>query len=157
MAADGADAIALARMLFALLPQLGGIAARSARESGGLSLDRIKPLGILARIAPVRAGEFADRCYLTPAAVTHVVDALVEDGLVRREADPADRRAVILHVTPKGRRELERAERLALSALARAIERLDPATRAQLRDALPKLERALASHKPVEREGAARQ
>ncbi len=139
------DDIDLARALYALLPRLGRMAARSAHEAGTLSVARLKALGILARTAPVRAGEFAEGCYLTPAAATHAVDALVGEGLARREADPADRRVVLLHLTPKGRRELAHAEQLALSALARAIEGLDPQTRAQLRDALPKLERVLAA------------
>ncbi len=146
-----ADDLALARAVYAVLPQLGRIAAKSAHEAGTLSVDRLKMLGILARVAPVHAGEFAQRCYLSPPAVTHAVDALVEDDLVRREPDPADRRAVILHVTPKGRRELTRAEHVALTGLARAFERLDPATRAQLRQALPQLERVLAEREDLER------
>lgn len=134
----------LARALRELLPHLGYIAARSAREAGSFSIDRLKLLDVLGRLAPVRPGELAGRCYLTPPGVTHATDALVEDGLARREPDPADRRGVLLHVTPKGRRELERVEEAAIAHLERVLAELDPATRAHLRAALPKLIAVLA-------------
>ena len=145
------DNIALARSILQLTPYIGRIWALAARETGTLSVDRLKTLGNLSRLAPVRAGEFAEVCHLSPAAVTHAVDALVEDGFVRREPDPADRRVVILHVTPKGRHELERAERIALAKLARALDQLEPTTRVQLRDALPKLEGVLARREGEDR------
>ena len=138
------DNLALANDLLTLLPHLGQILARSAREQGTLSVDRVKPLRILAQAGPIRAGEFAERCYLTPAAVTHAIDALVADGLARREDDPADRRAVILHATSKGRRELMRAQHAAMALLVSAVEDLDPSTRTALRQALPKLTAVLA-------------
>ena len=136
--------LALARELLALLPHLGHILSASAREHSSLSIDRVKPLATLAQAGPLRAGEFAERCYLTPAAVTHAVDALVADGLARREDDPADRRAVLLHVTAKGRRELDRVQQAAVAALVRAVEDLEPTDRAALRQALPKLTALLA-------------
>ncbi len=135
------------RALYELLPLMGRLFAASARR-GGLSIDRLKSLRILGLCAPVRAGELAERCSLTPAAVTHFTDGLVAEGLVRREEDPADRRAVLLDLTPKGRRELARVEVLAVAELVRRVERLDPETRAQLARALPKLNDVLA-----EREG----
>ena len=134
----------LASALLDILPHLGRVLATSAREHGTLSVDRVKPLGVLVQAGPIRAGEFAELCHLTPAAVTHAVDALIADGLARREDDPADRRAVMVHVTPKGRRELARVQHAAVAALLRAVEQLDPDTRASLRDALPKLKAALA-------------
>ena len=137
------DNFALAQALFALLPRLGHILSKSAREQSTLSVDRVKPLSVLAQAGPIRAGEFAERCYLTPAAVTHAIDALVAEGLARRDDDPADRRAVLLHITPKGRRELARVQQAAVAALMRSLESLDPSTRAALQDALPKLSVAL--------------
>jgi DNA-binding MarR family transcriptional regulator len=134
-----------------MLPHLGHILSKSAREEGTLSVDRLKPLAILAEAGPIRAGEFADRCYLTPAAVTHAIDALVADGLARRVDDPADRRAVLLHVTPKGRRALARSQQIAVEAVVRAVEELDPSTRAALRAALPKLAAALSRGRTAER------
>jgi hypothetical protein len=72
------------------------------------------------------------------------MDALVAEGLARREDDPADRRAVLLHVTPKGRRELARVQDAALGAIVRALEELDPPSRGALSAVLPKLTAALA-------------
>ena len=44
------------------------------------------------------AGEIAKRLGLTSGAVTNVIDRLVRAGLVRRVADPKDRRKVIVEV-----------------------------------------------------------
>jgi DNA-binding MarR family transcriptional regulator len=39
---------------------------------------------------------------ITPAAVTHIIDTLVEKGFVERLGDPADRRIVLIKPTAKG-------------------------------------------------------
>ncbi len=48
---------------------------------------------------------------LTPSTMTGLVDRLEEQGYVRRQAHPSDRRAILLHLTRKGesafRREVE--------------------------------------------------
>lgn len=87
--------------------------------------------------------EVADRCYVTPATVTGVVDTLEREGLVTRERGTDDRRVVRVRLTDEGRARLARTKREAarqmsavfgdLSArdeavvrrfLARTIERL---------------------------------
>ena len=144
------DDFAVAEDLLALLPPLGRVLSESAREAG-LSLDRVKPLGMLSRAGPIRAGELAERCHLTPAAVTHAIDMLVADGLVRREDDPADRRAVVLQITQKGRREIARVHQAAMAEIVPVLEELDAPTRAALRQALPKLGAVLARRREAER------
>ena len=143
------EELALAQGLLELLPYLGRVLSKSAREHSAISVDRIKPLGLLTQAGPIRAGELAELCHLTPAAVTHAIDALVADGLARREDDPVDRRAVLLHVTPKGRREMARVQQAAVATLVRTVEGLDSGTRSALRDALPKLKAALAQSERV--------
>ena len=46
--------------------------------------------------------ELADRLGIVPRSVTTVVDALEEAGLVRREIDPRNRRAILLRLTDQG-------------------------------------------------------
>lgn len=41
---------------------------------------------------------------LSPSRVSRVVEALTQQGLVRREVDPADRRVIRLAVSERGRR-----------------------------------------------------
>ena len=57
-----------------------------------------KVLGILERSGPLSAGEIARRSGLATASVTNLIDRLEQKGFVRRVADPADRRRVMVQV-----------------------------------------------------------
>ncbi|TMF14324.1 MAG: MarR family transcriptional regulator [Chloroflexi bacterium] len=48
-------------------------------------------------------GELAEMLDITPRTVTGLVDNLQRDGLVRRVADPVDRRSVYAEITDQGR------------------------------------------------------
>jgi DNA-binding MarR family transcriptional regulator len=50
-----------------------------------------------------KAGELARRADLTSGAMTSRLDALENEGLVRRLRDPDDRRSVLVELTEKGR------------------------------------------------------
>jgi DNA-binding MarR family transcriptional regulator len=45
----------------------------------------------------------------TSGGITHLVDRLEDDGLVERIPDPADRRGLLVRLTPKGRGLVDRA------------------------------------------------
>lgn len=62
--------------------------------------------------------EVADRCYVTPATVTGVVDTLERDGLVTRERSTDDRRVVRVRLTDEGRARLARTRREAVRQMA---------------------------------------
>lgn len=79
-------------------------------EVGRIQLDRAA-FGMLARIAelePVRVSDLAHHRAIDVSTASRQVARLEHDGLVRRVADPADRRACRLEVTPLGGRTLER-------------------------------------------------
>ena len=81
----------------------------------GLSLAKV---GILARLAeagePVPLHELAERERCVRSNITQLIDRLEHDGLVRRRADPTDRRRVRAVLTPEGeRRYAEAVEALA--------------------------------------------
>ena len=85
---------------------------------------------------PLRMLATGQRC--VPSNMTQLVDRLEGDGLVRRVADPADRRIVRAVLTPEGR---ERA-----AAGAEAVERVQDAFAATLTPAdRATLERVLAA------------
>jgi DNA-binding MarR family transcriptional regulator len=62
--------------------------------------------------------EVAERCYVTPATVTGVVDTLERDGLVTRERGTADRRVVRVRLTGEGSSRLAATKRAAGRAMA---------------------------------------
>ena len=55
-----------------------------------------KVLGILERLGPLSAGEIARRSGLANASGTNLIDRLDQKGFVRRVADPADGRRVMV-------------------------------------------------------------
>jgi len=61
----------------------------------GLSIAKFEPLSVLVREdRPVSLSELAEKLTCVRSNVTQLVDRLEADGLVKRAADPADRRAV---------------------------------------------------------------
>jgi DNA-binding MarR family transcriptional regulator len=71
----------------------------------GLSEGRFQILVRLHHEASGRftMGELAEMLDITPRTVTGLVDNLERDGLVRRVADPEDRRSVYAEITDQGR------------------------------------------------------
>src|ERR1700722_10356984 len=69
----------------------------------GLTPAQERALRIISRSdEPLRMTELADRLGIVPRSLTTVVDALEDAGLVRREIDPRNRRAILLHLTDEG-------------------------------------------------------
>jgi DNA-binding MarR family transcriptional regulator len=60
-------------------------------------------MDIIDREGPVAAGRLAEASGLTTAAVTAVIDRLEKAGYARRLGDPADRRRVLVELTPLAR------------------------------------------------------
>jgi DNA-binding MarR family transcriptional regulator len=62
----------------------------------------------LCRVGPLRQSALADLVHADRSTVSRHVTALVEQGLVRRDADDSDGRASVLVVTDAGRAQLDR-------------------------------------------------
>ena len=65
-------------------------------------------------VRPLRATDIAELFGLAPRTVTESLDALERAGLLRREADPADRRVKRISITEEGRRAITATEPLRL-------------------------------------------
>lgn len=70
----------------------------------GLDWADWKVLGALVRKSPRSAGKLTEITELSSGAMTSRLDRLEESGLVRRLADPGDRRGVLVDLTAKGKR-----------------------------------------------------
>ena len=84
---------------------------------------------------PPRMTELAERLGIVPRSLTTVVDALEEAGLVRREIDPRNRRAILLRLTDQGaavRDGLREARRRAAEDLFAPLSAADRKTLAGL-------------------------
>jgi DNA-binding MarR family transcriptional regulator len=95
---------------------------------------------------------------VTQPAITQIVTKLERDGLVEREPDPSDGRAILVHVTAAGAEIVNgrRADRVAhLTALA---DRLTPDERAAIAAALPALARLVElNERPADEDDAQHQ
>ena len=99
--------------LLAMLPRITQLSAAftkgrladRATEAAGLALDR-PAMGVLLSLRtadkPLRIGEIADRMQVVGPHVTRQVQNLEKRGLVRRVADPHDRRASLIEPTEAG-------------------------------------------------------
>lgn len=75
---------------------------------------------ILAK-GPVRVTDLAAWQGVDKSTITPQVRRLEERGLIKRSADAADRRAVLLSVTTKGRRTCERMDAAAVAFISDAM------------------------------------
>jgi len=135
------DDVSLARAVLAVMPRFGRVAWHAAQQCGMTSPERGRLLWVIGDRS-VRAGLAAQQLKLSAGAVTELVEGLVSEGLVRRDTDPDDRRAVVLALTAEGRRVRERYEIAASSALALVLGRLTLSQRRRMRAAFADLNTA---------------
>lgn len=96
-------------MLHAALMLKADIEDRLYAATGMLLADNEALLNLRHADEPLRMSDIAERLVLSRGGTTKVIDRLEELGLVSRQADPEDRRAVVVEITPEGREVLARA------------------------------------------------
>jgi DNA-binding MarR family transcriptional regulator len=95
------DATALARAITGLNRRL-----RAQQPEGALSLTGLGVLRALERLGPMPTSRLATEERLQPQSLTRIVAELERGALIRRRRNPADRRALIVEITPIGRHML---------------------------------------------------
>ncbi|MFT4289138.1 MarR family winged helix-turn-helix transcriptional regulator [Nocardioides sp.] len=111
------------------------------QNDDGLSYALISLLFNIGRSQPVSAGELAASEGVSPPSVTRSLNRLIELGFVSRTADPADRRAALIELTPSGEREREQVLKSREVWLEEHLGRLNAKELKTLLAALPALER----------------
>jgi DNA-binding MarR family transcriptional regulator len=76
--------------------------AEAPLQNTGLTYARIRLLSVLNRKGPQIMSALSDELFVTPRNVTVLVDALEAKGLMRRHPHPANRRAILVELTPQG-------------------------------------------------------
>ena len=117
---------------------------RREDDTSGLTAPRLSALSVVVFGGPLTLGALAAAEQVRPPTMTRIVAALEGAGLVAREADPADGRAVLIRATPAGRRLLEEGRTRRTSALTRQLADLpadDLATLERAADILDRLAR----------------
>jgi DNA-binding MarR family transcriptional regulator len=111
-------------------------------SAAGLSLARFRVLDALHAAGRIRMNELSAALGVVPRTVTTIIDALEAECLVARLADPGDRRATLLEITPDGLSQLRRLRALHDSAAAELFDVLTAAERHQLARLLRRLQAA---------------
>ncbi len=109
-----------------------------------LTPSRLSALSIISTCEPLPVGELARRMAVSTPTVSHIVDALDEQGLIARHPDPNDRRVCRLVTSEAGDALLAELSRRTTGFLADRIHGLPPVEQSALAAALPALE-ALAA------------
>lgn len=121
---------------------LEGVLERSLEEETDLSLPEFELLYRLRVVGdhPLQMGEIAAQLINSPSGATRIADRLEEDGLIKRETPPGNRRVVEVRLTGKGREAVGRADRVFRDVLReRFVDALSDADLDTLKRLLRKL------------------
>jgi DNA-binding MarR family transcriptional regulator len=114
---------------------------RQGNEAGEVTLSELSVLARLDRCGPLPAGVLAEQESISPQAMSALLAALEQRGLVARDADADDGRRLSIAATTSGKRLLAGRRSLNAQRVARALnEALTAAELEQLIAAIPLLE-----------------
>jgi DNA-binding MarR family transcriptional regulator len=116
-----------------------------ALDSIGLTPVRFALLNVLGAREGAIQQQLSSDMGIDPSAMVKLIDELEGAGLAKRRRRPGDRRAWKVSITPKGRRTLERARRLAAQVEDEVLGGLTAPDRRRL---VTLLRRALVSAPP---------
>jgi DNA-binding MarR family transcriptional regulator len=101
-----------AAMIRDIVNSLRALLTESDRIAHGFAMEhRLSPSDFRALLhvvasesdgSPLAASDLRSRLNVSAGAITYIIDRLVKAGLVRRDADPSDRRKVILRFSEQG-------------------------------------------------------
>lgn len=92
------------------MSRLNSLALEANAAGSGRTMSESAVLGALLLGGPVlNPSDLTTLVIQSPGGLTKTLRRLEDTGLVRRRPDPADRRALLVVLTPKGRRAAEHA------------------------------------------------
>ena len=108
----------------------------------------------LERREGLKQSDLAEDLDIQPITLTRLVDRLCLNGLIERRADPNDRRAKLLYLTPAARPLIERISEQVEALADQVLDGIDPeaidAVRKELGLARDNLRKAIAGKAPQE-------
>lgn len=114
---------------------------RREDEEAGMSASRLSALSVIVFAGPISLADLAAAEHVRPPTMSRIVENLVQDGLVTREADPADRRMVSIAATDAGRAVLDDGRSRRVHAISGRLEKLADSERRALFRGLELMER----------------
>jgi MarR family transcriptional regulator, lower aerobic nicotinate degradation pathway regulator len=111
----------------------------------GIRTKHASVLVVIDAEGPMSQRALGRRLSIDKSPMVGLLDDLERLGLAERRRSDADRRVQAIHLTPKGRRVLDRVLEIAEVENARTFEMLDDAEREQLHDMLLRIAEASAA------------
>lgn len=115
----------------------------------GVTRPQWRVLALLTRFDGCTQVTMADMLDVEPITLGRMIDRLQESGLVERRADPKDRRAWRLHLTPLGESRITALRPTARALFDDALAGLNEAQRTEL-EAMLNVIRSNLTRKPLE-------
>jgi MarR family 2-MHQ and catechol resistance regulon transcriptional repressor len=109
-----------------------GARIKGRRTLGALTISQFAVLEALYHLGPLRQNEVGAKTLRSPRNLTLVIDNLEKAGLVTRTRAAADRRAIVVALTPKGRRRIAAILPAHLAAIVEQMSVLTPEEQRQL-------------------------
>jgi DNA-binding MarR family transcriptional regulator len=122
-----------------LVRQLRGLSTASSPEGWAaldLTFPQLRALFVLRKRQPLRVSDLGDAVRMSLASASALTERLARLGYVSRDRDAADRRTVLLRLTPKAERVLAEQERRSIERLRRALSQMTPQERAAVASSL---------------------
>jgi DNA-binding MarR family transcriptional regulator len=111
----------------------------------GLTTLQYTALSVLERRDGLTSAQLARRSFVRPQTMHEMITSLDQRGFLERRRDPANRRVLLISLTPRGRKMLETYDEQVGLLEERMLADLTARQRQTLRDALDSCRRALAS------------
>ena len=92
----------------------------------GMTRAQWAVLSRLERFEGLKQAELAELLDLQPITLTRLIDRLCDSGMIERRADPNDRRAKRLFLTPAAKPLMDRLDALAEELMATVLEGIPP-------------------------------
>ncbi|MDP8901633.1 MAG: MarR family transcriptional regulator [Actinomycetota bacterium] len=112
----------IGRRMYALVAEHPKVAGRP--------LGQIKAMLYLYRRGHCTVGEIATKVGVSMPAASELIDRLVDDGFMAREINPADRRQVLVQLTPEAQAYGAEIYALRRAQIRVTLDRLPPEERA---------------------------
>jgi DNA-binding MarR family transcriptional regulator len=109
-----------------------------------ITMPQAKLLYLIGAAGELHMSEIVARLGVSLSTVSGLVDRLVDHGLATRREDAADRRQVVVRLTPEGATFIDRFRELNARQMRELLARLDATELDQVRAAFAALDRAAA-------------
>ena len=106
-----------------------------------MSASRLSALSVIVFAGPISLNALSDAEHVRAPTMSRIVEHLVKDGLVTREADPADRRSVRIAATDAGRALLDEGRARRVQAIGTRLKKLADSERRALYRGMELMER----------------